>query len=82
MWNLAGLGLLVNVVTVAIQSFPGPLQSLWPSNTWVTGLPYVWLPTVMVPLALGGHLLVFRRLYRYESAAGTQRAAGQLHEAK
>ncbi len=81
-WNLAGLGLLVNVVTVAIQSFPGPLQSLWPSNTWVTGLPYVWLPTVMVPLALGGHLLVFRRLYRYESAAGTQRAAGQLHEAK
>lgn len=64
LWNLFGLGLLANVVTVAIMSFPAPWQSLWPSNTWVTELPYVWLPTVMVPCALGGHLLVFRELWR------------------
>jgi len=68
LWNLFGLGLLINVVTVAIMSFPGPLQSLWPSNTWVTGVPYVWLPTVMVPCALAGHLLVFRALLSRSSS--------------
>lgn len=62
-WNLAGLGLLVTIVSVAIMSIPGPLQRFdGPPNVWVGSFPFVWLPTLMVTAALFGHLLVFRRL--------------------
>lgn len=62
-WNIVGLALLVNVVTVAILATPrfayfGP-DSL---NEWVAHPPYVWLPAVMVLAALAGHLLIFRAL--------------------
>ena len=64
-WNCLGLALLVNVVIVAILATPvfayfGPEHL----NVWVTQVPFVWLPAVMVLAALAGHLLVFR-------AAGT-----------
>ncbi len=60
-WNVLGLGLLINVVTVAILSTPrfryfGDDQL----NVWVTYPPFVWLPAVMVLAALAGHLLIFR----------------------
>src|SRR5438093_66884 len=62
-WNLGGLALLVNIVTVAILSTP---LFRWfgddKLNTWVTYPPFVWLPAVMVTAALIGHLLVFRWL--------------------
>ena len=62
--NLPGLGLLVNVVTVAIVSTPriryfGDQQVV----TFVTYTPFVWLP-VMVAAALAGHLVIFRALRR------------------
>lgn len=65
LWNLAGLALLINVVTIAILSTPtfalfGPDRL----NVWVTYPPYVWLPAVMVTAALTGHLLIFRALLR------------------
>ena len=62
-WNLSGLALLVNIVTVAVISTP---LFRWfgddKLNTWVTYPPFVWLPAVMVTVALIGHLLVFRWL--------------------
>ena len=63
-WNWMGLALLVNVVTIAILSMPTPLQVFFnkPSNVWVTTFPFVWLPAFLVPCALLGHLLLFRRL--------------------
>ena len=62
-WNLAGLALLLNIVTVAILSTPrfaffGPDRL----NVWVMYPPFVWLPAVMVLAALAGHLLIFRAL--------------------
>ena len=63
-WNCLGLGLLVNVMSIAVLSMPTPLRQ-WanePANTFITGAPYIWLPTFLVPAALFGHLLVFRRL--------------------
>lgn len=64
-WNVLGLGLLVNVVTVAIVSTPriryfGDEQVV----TFVTYTPFVWLPAVMVAAALAGHLVIFRALRR------------------
>jgi len=62
-WNVLGLALLVNVVTVAILATPRfayfGRESL---NTWVMYPPFVWLPAVMVLAALTGHLLIFRAL--------------------
>ena len=61
-WNLLGVGLLLNIVTVAMLSMPTPLQRFTAPNTFITGPPYVWLPVFLVQAAWFGHLLVFRRL--------------------
>lgn len=61
-WNVMGLALLAWVVGVAVASFPTPFQILKPDNTWVVHAPYVWLPAVLVPAALLGHLALFRTL--------------------
>ena len=60
-WNVLGLVLLANVVAIAVLSTPrfhyfGEQQV----NVFVTYLPYVWLPSVMVLAALAGHLVIFR----------------------
>lgn len=62
-WNVLGLALLLNIITVAILSTPffeffGPDRL----NVWVTYPPFVWLPAVMVLAALSGHLIIFRAL--------------------
>ena len=63
LWNIGGLALLINVVTIAILSTP---TFAWFGhdrlNVWVTYPPYVWLPAVMVTAALTGHLLIFRAI--------------------
>lgn len=64
LWNLVGLGLLINIVGLAIVSMPGPLRRFAnnPPNTLIAHWPYIWLPTFLVTTALMGHLLLFRRL--------------------
>jgi len=64
-WNVMGLALLVNVVSVAIASMP-LLKAFGEDRvvTFVTYQPFVWLPAVMVLAALAGHLLIFRALRR------------------
>ncbi len=64
-WNLMGSLLLLTIVAIAIASTPifeffgaEPHQL----NTWIADPPYVWLPGVLVPSALLGHLLLWRRL--------------------
>lgn len=62
-WNVLGLGLLLNVVVVAILSTPRfRLFGEDRLNVFVMHPPFVWLPAVMVLAALAGHLLVFRAL--------------------
>lgn len=65
-WNVLGLGLLVNIVTVAILSMPTPFRGFAqePANRFVATVPYVWLPVFLVQAAWLGHLLAFRKLRR------------------
>jgi len=64
-WNIMGLLLVLNVVTVAILSTPRfRLFGDDRLNVFVTYPPFVWLPAVMVLAALAGHLIVFRALWR------------------
>lgn len=63
-FNLIGLGLLLNVVSVAILSMPTPFQQFEPANTFVGFWPFIWLPTGLVTIALLGHVVLTRRLLR------------------
>ena len=64
-WNVLGLALLANIVVVAVLAtpalhhFPGGPANLLPGT-----FPWVWLPSFLVQVALGSHLLVFRQLRR------------------
>lgn len=62
-WNVLGFALLLNIVTVAIVSTP---IFRWFGddrlNTFITFPPFVWLPAVLVPAALIGHILVWRKV--------------------
>jgi hypothetical protein len=63
-WNVLGLALLANIVTIAVLSTPVPFRRFpdGPPNLLPSLLPYVWLPSFLVQLALAGHVLVFRYL--------------------
>lgn len=64
LWNLACLGLLINILTVAILSMPTPFRYFMnePANTIVGEFPIVWLPTFLVPLAYMLHFFSLRQL--------------------
>lgn len=57
-YNVFGLVLLANIVTIAALSIPSPLQQLNfdQPNRAVLYFPYVWLPTLVVPIVLFAHL--------------------------
>lgn len=67
-WNLFALGLLINIVVNAVLSIPFPFQQFAfdQPNRGVLYFPYVWLPTVIVPLVLFAHLISLWRLLRDE----------------
>lgn len=62
-WNVMGLGLLANIVGMALTTMPGPLHLDWPgvSNTVVAEAPFVLLPALLVPVALFAHVLSLRQ---------------------
>jgi hypothetical protein len=64
LWNLACLGLLINIVTVAVLSMPTPFRYFMnePVNTIVAEFPIIWLPTFLVPLAYMLHFFSLRQL--------------------
>jgi hypothetical protein len=65
-WNIFALLLLFNVVIIAMLSFPGPTQqiSLEQPNVGVTYFPFIWLPSVIVPIVLFSHLASLWQLLR------------------
>jgi hypothetical protein len=65
-WNCAALLLLINIVALAILSFPSPLQAvaLEQPNRAVTYFPFIWLPTVVVPIVFFAHLAAIIKLTR------------------
>ena len=65
-WNFLALGLLVNIVTTAILSAPFPLQQINfdQPNQAVLYFPFIWLPTIVVPLVLFSHLISLWQLFR------------------
>lgn len=64
LWNIACLGLLINILTVAILSMPTEFQYFFnqPYNIAVTQFPYAFLPAFLVPLAYMLHFFSLRQL--------------------
>jgi hypothetical protein len=64
-WNVLGLALLATIVVIAILSMP-PVHHFGSDarhlNTWFAEFPYVWLPSLLAPSALFGHVVLTRRL--------------------
>jgi hypothetical protein len=65
LWNLWGFVALAIIVVIAVTS--SPMVRLFGDdprhlNTWVLFFPYVWLPVVLVSMALSGHIIITRKL--------------------
>lgn len=63
-WNILGLILLFNIVSLAALSLPSPLQqiSFEQPNRAVLHFPFVWLPSTIVPIVLFCHLASLYKL--------------------
>ena len=69
LWNVGGLVLLANVVTIALFSMPTPFRVFMnePSNTIVATFPFVLLPGILVPVAYSMHFFSLRQLIQEKS---------------
>jgi len=65
-WNIICLLLLANIVITAVLCIPSPIQKLAfdQPNVAILYFPYVWLPTVVVPIVLFCHLSSLWKLIR------------------
>lgn len=63
-WNFIGLGLLFNILIVAILSFPTKLRYFMnePANYIVTEFPFVWLPGILVAIAYTMHFFSLKQV--------------------
>lgn len=67
LWNVWGFGCLTVIAVIAVTT--SPMVRLFGDdprhvNTWVLYFPYVWLPVVLVTVALAGHVVITRALRR------------------
>ena len=63
-WNLVGLLLLVNIVSIALMTMPTPLQVFQEDNTIIGRFPVALLPTLLAPIAYYMHILSLRQLLK------------------
>jgi hypothetical protein len=63
-WNFICLGLLINIVVIAVLSAPFTFQRLAfdQPNIAILYFPFIWLPSCVVPLVLLSHLASIRQL--------------------
>ena len=65
-FNVIGLLLLTNIVTIAILAVQSPMQKLAfdQPNRGVLYFPYIWLPAMIVPTVLFSHLTSLWKLLK------------------
>ncbi len=65
-WNIFALLLLFNIVIIAIFSLPSPIQKFAfdQPNRAVMFFPFVWLPSIVVPIVLFSHLTSLWKLFK------------------
>lgn len=72
-WCAVGLACLAAIGIVAVATMP-PVHAFGTDpahlNTWIAHAPFVWVPTLLVPVALAGHLVVLRAVGRDRRSRG------------
>jgi hypothetical protein len=65
-WNVVCVAFLLNIVTIAILAAPTQFQvfALNQPNVAIAYFPYVWLPSVVVPIVLFSHLVSINQLLK------------------
>jgi hypothetical protein len=65
-WNILALGLLINIVTNAVLAAQTPFQQFAfdQPNRGVLYFPFIWLPSVIVPIVFFSHLAAFWQLFK------------------
>lgn len=68
-WNIFAFSLLVNIVINAALSVPSPVQqfAFEQPNRAVLYFPFIWLPSVVVPIVIFSHLGAFWQLLKSDS---------------
>lgn len=65
LWNIWGSYCLVAIIVIAVTTSP-MMRSFGDDpknmNTWVLYFPYIWLPVVLVTIAISGHIIIWRKL--------------------
>jgi hypothetical protein len=72
LWNLWGMACLLVIVGLALATSPNlALFGSEPAHLslWVLRFPYVWLPVLLVGVAVYGHVIVTRKLLRRHATA-------------
>lgn len=64
-WNVICLGLLLSIIVNAVLSAPLPIQqfAFEQPNIAIFNFPFLWLPSVIVPIVIFSHLVVIRRMW-------------------
>lgn len=64
LWNFAGMALLLNILAIAVLSFPTKFRYFMnePSNTFVTEFPGILLPGFLVMIAYTMHYFSIKQL--------------------
>jgi len=62
-WNIFGLILLANIITISILSMPTPFRVFMnePANVILTQYPFIWIPGFLVPFAYSMHILSIKK---------------------
>ena len=63
-WNVACIGLLLNIIGIAALSTPYPFSIFKdaPVNTVIFYYPFIWLPGFVAPYALAMHVFTIRKI--------------------
>ena len=79
-WNLLGLALLVNIVSIAALATPVPFRQFsdGPPNLLPSTFPYVWLPSFLVQVALASHLIIFRQIRARTARSASEPTTARL----
>lgn len=65
LWNFFGILLLFNLSTVLFFSFPAAWQvfKTLPDSSFVTDIPFIWIPGFLLPFAMAMHLFSLRQVF-------------------
>ncbi len=69
-WNIFGLLLLINIVSIAILSLESPIQrfAFEQPNRSVLYFPFVWLPAIIVPIVFFSHIASLWKIFIYRNS--------------